>query len=272
MRKMIFSLFLLLFTVLIMLLSIAGPELFARYRDKAILGQIYTRAMESDGEGYRYTLSPGEKLYILSESLGRQMFPESEQYALTRDSGYGDLDGTYAFVLNHKGPSGKEITDYQIYETCNQGLAALKELGILPDTVRNVDSGAYDATLYSAIDVLEPRNNVAVWKLSLINSQKNTDKENRLMDAYIDGDNGKIYEFYARSPRLWNDMDPEQIVDMWSSYMGLEDPAACGDQNPLMETTPYFKKYVFSQGEEEETIVTVGFYEGINELFLKISR
>ena len=67
MRKMIFSLFLLLFTVLIMLLSIAGPELFARYRDKAILGQIYTRAMESDGEGYRYTLSPGEKLYILSE-------------------------------------------------------------------------------------------------------------------------------------------------------------------------------------------------------------
>ena len=92
------------------------------------------------------------------------------------------------------------------------------------------------------------------------------------MDAYIDGDNGKMYEFYARSPRLWDDMDPEQIVDMWSSYMGLEDPAACGDQNPLMETTPYFKKYVFSRGEEEETIVTVGFYEGINELFLKISR
>ena len=39
-----------------------------------------------------------------------------------------------------------------------------------------------------------------------------------------------------------------------------------------MEATPYFEKYVFSQGEEEETIVTVGFYEGINELFLKISR
>ena len=120
--------------------------------------------------------------------------------------------------------------------------------------------------------MLEPRNNVAVWKLSLINSQKNTDKENRLMEAYIDGDNGRIYEFYARSSRLWDDMDPEQIVGTWSSYMGLEKPAAFGDQNPLMEATPYFEKYVISQGEEEETIVTVGFYEGINELFLKISR
>ena len=272
MRKMIFSLFLLLFTVLIMLLSIAGPELFARYRDKAILGQIYTRAMESDGEWYRYTLSPGEKLYILSDSLGIQMFPESEQYALTRDSGYGDLDGTYAFVLNHKGPSGKEITDYQIYETCNQGLAALKELGILPDTVRNVDSGAYDATLYSAIDVLEPRNNVAVWKLELASIQKNTDRENRLMEAYIDADNGKIYEFYARTPLTWENMDPDRIAGDWAEYMGLEAPTPYETDNPLMEAPPYFSKYVCSGVGDQKTIVTIGFYEGINELFLKISR
>ena len=47
------------------------------------------------------------------------------------------------------------------------------------------------------------------------------------------------------------DMDPEQIVDMWSSYMGLEDPAACGDQNPLMETTPYFKN-MFSVRERRK--------------------
>ena len=185
---------------------------------------------------------------------------------------YESLEGAYAFVMNHRGPSGQEITDSQIYETCNRGLEELKTLGILPESVRPVEKDEYDAVLYSAIDVLEPRNNVAVWKLSLINSQKNTDKENRLMEAYIDGDNGRIYEFYARSSRLWDDMDPEQIVGTWSSYMGLEKPAAFGDQNPLMEATPYFEKYVISQGEEEETIVTVGFYEGINELFLKISR
>ncbi|MFR5011785.1 MAG: hypothetical protein ACLTDI_12940 [Acutalibacteraceae bacterium] len=52
------------------------------------------------------------------------------------------------------------------------GLEELKTLGILPESVRPVEKDEYDAVLYSAIDVLEPRNNVAVWKLSLINSQK----------------------------------------------------------------------------------------------------
>lgn len=275
MRRMAANLLFLLFAGLIMALSICGPEMLTRYRDRTMLGEIHAMTADTEGEGYRYTLSAAEKLHILSESLSSQTFPETGQ-ALTAANGsqaeYESLEGAYAFVMNHRGPSGQEITDSQIYETCNRGLEELKTLGILPESVRPVEKDEYDAVLYSAIDVLEPRNNVAVWKLSLINSQKNTDKENRLMDAYIDGDNGKIYEFYARLPRLWNDMDPEQIVDMWSSYMGLEDPAACGDQNPLMETTPYFEKYVFSQGEEEETIVTVGFYEGINELFLKISR
>ena len=37
-------------------------------------------------------------------------------------------------------------------------------------------------------------------------------------------------------------MDPEQIVDAWSSYMGLEKPVPYQDQNPLMEATPCFKK------------------------------
>ncbi|MCD7991819.1 MAG: hypothetical protein LUK37_08610 [Clostridia bacterium] len=259
MRRMAANLLFLLFAGLIMALSICGPEMLTRYRDRTMLGEIHAMTADTEGEGYRYTLSAAEKLHILSESLDSQ-------------AEYETLEGAYAFVMNHRGPSGQEITDSQIYETCNPGLEELKKLGILPESVRPVGPDAYDAVLYSAIDVLEPRNNVAVWKLSLVSSQKHTDKENRLMDAYIDGDNGKIYEFYARTPRLWDEMDPDQIVDTWSSYMGLGKPSAYGDQNPLMEATPYFKKYVFSEGEEEETIVTVGFYEGINELFLKISR
>lgn len=276
MRKIAVNLCFLLFAGLIMALSIGGPEGFARYRDKAVLGQIHTRTAETDGEGYRYMLSAGEKLHILSESLSGQVLPESEQYAMTKDRDadieYEQLGGTYAFVVNHRGPSGKEITDAQIYETCNQGLDELKGLGILPDTVRPVDGQEYEAVLYSAIDVLEPRNNVAVWKLSLSNSQRNTDRENRLMDAYIDADDGKIYEFYARTPLLWEDMDPDRMVELWSSYMGLDQGEPYDENNPLMEATPYFRKYVFSGAGEEKTIVTVGFYEGINELFLKISR
>lgn len=276
MKKITVSLIYLLFTGLIMALSIAGPEMFSKYRDKYLLEEIHFIAAQAEGEGYRYTLSPGEKLYILSESLTSQSLPESDQYALTRNSRtepeYGDFTGTYSFIVNRMGPSGTEITKEQIYEVCSQGLEDLKDLEILPDTVKTVEEAHYDAVLYSAIDVLEPRNNVVVWKLSLSNSQKNRDKENRMIDAYIDADNGKIYEFYVRTPLLWKDIDPDLIAEQWSSYIGLPAPVPYEDENPLLETTPYFKKYVFSGIGEEKTIVTIGFYEGINELFLKISK
>lgn len=275
MGNMMKNLFLILFTVLVMALSIAGPELFARYRDQSVLGAVHQVDAQEEGEGYRYTLGSNEKLYILAESLSSQALPESEQYALTRsrtDEGYGEPEGNYAFVVNHRGPSGEEITDTQIYDVCNRGLTALKELGILPDTVKDVEPGTYDAVLYSAIDVLEPRNNVAVWKLEMSNIQKNADKENHLINAYIDADDGKMYEFYVRTPRRWEEMDPDRIMETWSSYMGLVQPRPYDEPNPLMETTPYFKKYVCPGAAGENTIVTVGFYEGINEFFLKISK
>lgn len=266
----------LLFAVLAIVLSIWGPEAFARYKDKGMLEVIHGEEVEEAGEGYRYQLNANEKLYILSCCLSSQTLPESEQSAMTRTENtavdYQDLEGSYAFVVNYKGPSGKEITDEQIYETCNDGLNMLKEAGILPDEVKEVKAASYNATLYSAIDVLEPRNNVAVWKMTLSNSQKNANKENRLIDAYIDADDGKIYEFYVRTPLLWEDIDADAIVEAWSEYMGLSSPVPYESDNPLLEITPYFKKYVFPGMGDERTIVTVGFYEGINELFLKISK
>lgn len=266
----------LLFAVISVALSIWGPEAMARYRDKGLLDQIHEEAVEAAGEGYRYQLNANEKLYILSQCLSRQMLPESEQNALTHSDSagidYQELEGSYAFVVNHRGPSGQEITDEQIYETGNAALALLKEAGILPEEVREIEPASYDAVLYSAIDVLEPRNNIAVWKISLSNSQVNADKENRLIDAYIDADDGKIYEFYVRTPLLWEEIDADEMVEAWSAYMGLGSPAAYESDNPLLETTPYFKKYVFPGMGDDTTVVTVGFYEGINELFLKISK
>lgn len=276
MRNRIKIIAFLLVAVLAMALSILGPEALAVYKDKGVLDEIHTEEMEEAGEGYRYQLNANEKLYILSRCLSSQMLPESEQNALTRTENtgidYQDLSGSYAFVVNYRGPSGKEITDEQIYETCNEGLAMLKEAGILPEEVKEVQAASYDATLYSAIDVLEPQNNVAVWKMSLSNSQKNADKANRLIDAYIDADDGKLYEFYVRTSLLWEEIDADKVVEAWSSYMGLSSPEAYESDNPLLETTPYYKKYVFPGMGDERTIVTVGFYEGINELFLKISK
>lgn len=276
MKNKIYYLVFFLFAVLVMAVSIWGPEALARYKDQSILDKPHTETVENAGEGYRYRMNANEKLYILSCCLASQTQAGSEQSAAARQDSagteYQDLEGSYAFVVNHRGPSGREITDEQIYETCSEGIGTLKELGILPKQVKAVEAASYDATLYSAIDVLEPRNNVAVWKVSLSDSQKNADKTNHLIDAYIDADDGKIYEFYVRTPLLWEEIDADAVVEKWGGYMGLTSPEPYESNNPLLETTPYFKKYVFSGMAEGKTIVTVGFYEGINELFLKVSK
>ena len=127
--------------------------------------------------------------------------------------------------------------------------------------------------MYSAIDIPEPRNNVLVWKISLKSGKQNADRENRLLDAYIDADTGKVYEFYVRTQiTTWEDIDADEMIAAWAEYMGLDEPKEYEGANPLSETTPYFRKYTFSGMEEGNTVVTVGFYEGINELFLKISK
>lgn len=260
--------------IAVMLISVWGPEALAIYMDRNVLNQIRVSETEAEGAGYRYQLSSREKLFILSRCLNSQIQPESEQSALMREekTDYQDLTGSYAFVRNHKGPVGKEITGGEIYDVCSRELLTLKELGILPKKIKEVEKTAYDAALYSAIDVLEPRNNVAVWKVSLSGGKKNAGKADRLMDAYVDADSGKIYEFYIRTPLKWEELDSDKLIEAWSSYMGLPKPETYETDNPLLETTPNFKKYVFDGMGEERTIVTVGFYEGINELFLKISK
>ena len=89
----------------------------------------------------------------------------------------------------------------------------------------------------------------------------------------MDADTGKIYEFYVRTEiNSWSEVDPDNIIRLWAEYMGLDEPVEYTNTNPLAETTPYFKKYSFAGMEANSTVVTVGFYEGIKELFLKISQ
>ena len=277
MKRERISLLLLPLAVIIVGLAVWGPEALAEYRDGGILNRITTQEAETGTEGYRYFLSGNEKLYILSKCLNNQILPESEQNAMTRNDSvnldYQELTGSYAMVVNRKDSSGQEVQESQGIELCNQALEELKGLKIVPDSVKALSQRSYTAVMYSAIDIPEPRNNVLVWKISLKSGKQNADRENRLLDAYVDADTGKIYEFYVRTQiTSWEDIDADYIISTWAEYMGVDEPQEYEGANPLSETTPYFKKYTFAGMEEGRTVVTVGFYEGINELFLKISR
>ena len=257
--------------VVIVVLAVWGPEALARYRDKGILNQIQARETEKGAEGYRYSLSGSEKVYILSKCLNSQTQPESEQNALTRTEEEPDLTGTYAFVANKKETLAEGTSESDGIELCNQGIRELKGRGILPEEVKEIQEMSYQAVLYSAIDVPEPRNSVLVWKVSQGTAVQNT--ASCLLEAYVDADTGRVYEFYARTEiSSWEELDADGIAAAWAEYMELEAPVEYENANPLAENTPYFKKYCFAGTEEDGIVVTIGFYEGINEIYLKISR
>lgn len=270
----IFFLLLVFLAALMVAVALLGPEALAKYQDRNILYRLSSEEAGGENVGYRYSMSSNEKLYILSKCLNSQSLPGSELNAMARNEigNYAGLTGSYAFIVNQSTPAEQEITDEEIYQTCNRELEALKKLGILPEAVKSTTSASYEAERYSAIYVPEPRNNVSVWKLSLSTSIKNADRQNRLLDAYIDADTGRIYEFYVRTQLSWEDIDPDEMIKQWSAYMGLGEWEPYEPVNPLQETTPLFRKYSFEGMDDGSTIVTIGFYEGINELFLKISR
>ena len=259
---------------LILALSFWGPEKLSNYRDKYTMNRISTEELEGSSERYRYELTNNEKLYILSKCLKHQVLPETDQSKNNRMDNieYEDTSGSYAFVINKKGPTDKEIKASEIFDICNSEIKELKKVGVLPDSIKEIEPEAYEAEIYSAIDVLDPRNNMPVWKVSLSTSQKNADKSNRLLDAYVDAETGKIYEFYVRIDESWEELKPESIVKKWCEYLDLKNMEKDDRDNPLLETTPYFEKYCFSGMDNAKTVVTIGFYEGINELFLKITE
>lgn len=260
----------------VFLFAMWGPEMLAKYRDKTVFYQITTETVENQSQGYRYLLTENEKIYLLSKCLNSQTLPASEQSVRANEGeeefAYEEVGGNYAFVRNRNTAEKTEQRSAEIFELCNEQIEKLQELGVIPESVQPVSEDSYTAQLYSAIDVTEPRNNVSVWKISFSPDTKNVSKSNRLMDAYLDDETGKIYEFYLRSEKNWEDMEPETMVEAWSGYLGLTGMEAYETENPLSETTPDYEKYRFPGMENGGTVVTIGCYDGIHELFLKISK
>lgn len=260
---------------LVVLLSLVGPERWALYLDQNSMNQIIESPMEEMSGGYQYALSANEKLYILSSGLNNMVLPEtelSEKTNIVSEELYEELNGSYVLVTNYQGLKEYEIQSSEVVEHVNSEIKILKDLGIIPTSVKEIDSIAYHSQLYSAIDLKEPGNNLTVWKVSLVSSHVNADKSKRVLDIYLDAETGKIYEFYVRVDTVWEKLEPEKIIMSWSEYLGLQDVKKYENDNPLLETTPYYLKYQVPGIDGNNTIVTIGFYEGINELFLKISK
>jgi hypothetical protein len=258
----------------VLIFAIFGPEKISVYKDKTTLNHIVSEAADDTSEVYKYTPDSNEKLYLLSKCFDSMTTTESELSYMTRlkpaEVDYEEITGTYAMVLNRQDSLEVEISSEEIFDRCNVELTELKKLGIIPESVKNVNSQLYGAELYSAIDVLEPRNNISVWKISLLTDTRNADKTDSVIDIYMDADSGKVYEFYVRGDTSWETINPENTVADWAEYLGLYGMEEYLSVNPLLESSTNYAKYSFPGGDDTTTVVTLGFYDGINELYLKL--
>lgn len=249
--------------------SIYLPKEISDRSDYGILGKIQTQAGLFFSGGYRYSMTEDEKLYILAKALDNRSFAQSDYAAYVRsESTRRDSDQTYTYVANVHGAADNEIGREAVIGAINAQIAELYENNVFASI--EVNENDYNIELYSAIDILDPQSNICVWQISNNQPLQQLGKNNVLMEAYMDAQTGKLYCFSYRTATPPDFYKGDEIITNWCAYIGIENCEPYDNNNPLAEMTPNFKKYTIGKTDAGRTLVTIGFYEGINEVFLKI--
>ena len=261
------------FIFIILIISAAaifGPGILSRNFDNHIIERIVIEEKDIALPGYVYNLSADEKLYVLSNALNNRILPQSDYYAAIRrlDSISNTQTQSYAFQPVYKESEYNEETRNNALLAVGQELSALFEAGILPEINYEPDADAYSADLFTAIDILEPKKNVTVWQ---INNNGIIIREG-LLDCVMDAHTNTISSISIRAAKSWEEYDVDTIIQRWAQYAGTSAPEPYDAGNPLAIDATYYQRYIIGSADNEKTIVTVGFYEGINEFFIKISK
>jgi hypothetical protein len=247
------------------------PEWVSEREDALILGHI-TIEEKADAAvwGYEYRLNADEKLFILSNALNNRVLPQSDFYAATRWLDSISTTQTQSYVF-------QQVTNENEYnpQTCEDALKRLEaeltllsERSILPKINFNPDLSNYEVNLFSAIDILEPQKNVLVWQITY----NGVMIRDGLVDCIMDAGTNKIYSVAVRANKTWPQYDADEIVKLWAEYIGSSVPEPYESDSPLLEDATYYQKYNVADADGNKTVVTVGYYEGVRELFVKIAR
>ena len=270
------------YTILLLLVGaittviIKIPSWVSKWGDEQILGFITTEEKTANviwgyqDEDEEYIITIEEELYLLSSALNNRILPQSDYYARTRwfDSITNPQIQSYAFQLVTNENFYNRQTIAQAFITLQAELATLSVIGILPPFSFTPDLDEYEASLYSAIDILDPHRNVLVWQIVY----RGITSKTGLMDCIMDANTGKIYSISIRVNRAWEDYDTDVIVTLWAEYIGSGAPEPYVPDSPRKEDATYYEKYFFSDTAGNKTIITLGYYEPVQEFFIKIAR
>lgn len=246
-----------------------GPGAAAQRLDSAVLNNVILEERGDAVEGYLYHLNADEKLYVLSNALNNRILPQSDHFASIRPTGSLSNMQTqsYAFQPVYRESEYNSATQAQALDTLKGELAVLGEKGILP-VFAFEPRGEYELGLFTAIDVLEPKKNVTVWQISF----NGTIIRDGLVECVMDAATHKLYSVSLRGENSWEQYDADETMRLWAEYLGASAPEPYVPGSPLTEDATHYQKYAISGMEGDKTIVTVGYYDGIREFFIKISR
>lgn len=262
------------FIFIIIIASIFSPLFISKKNDVNIIGKVMYEEMQDDNIGYVFKLNTNEKLYILSKVLNDYFIPESKYTDLVNEkisgSNLPNPQTQYAIIKNNRGTSENEISSNQIYDKCMQEIKELQNLKFINHLGIDIKKDFYNGNLYSAFDVFEPQKNFSIWQLEYTGNVQPTKDKNILLDAYLDAETGKIYGFSVCVEQSWESMDIDNMAKIWCEYLEIGNPTPYIETENIFEITPFYKKYSIDGINGNTTIMTIGFYDNVNELFLKI--
>jgi len=261
----------------VMALSVYAPAVVSEHSDKLFFGKLHTKKIEHSRSGYHYNLSHWERLFIFSnarENLaakGRYVASSLKMEILRIERRTAPAISAYALFANEKGAGNNELSREDATKACWEEITKLKSLGVLPDFPINEKISAWDAKLYSIMNIAEANKNISVWEIYRVPEGKaDNDLE---LQFELDAQTKKVYSFNVpvKQSFAWNELDFEKIMKNYCDYLeaGQAEEYTKGD---MTERTPYFKKYTFKKQHEskEEIFITMGFNPGSNSFFLRI--
>jgi len=253
----------------VILISVFLPAKLSQISDNSLLGTVQQESGDNSPESFRYTLTTPERLYILSMALSNRNMLQSDYAASLREKAIrtnaDDTAATFAYVENGNGPAQGEMSAESAMRACAAELSAILKdgLGISNFAISN----PCKQTLYSAVDILEPQKNVSVWQIDYSASLPPAGSPYALMEAYVDAETGKVYSFSFRAADP-ADFDPDGLAKAWLGRLGVTEYDDITQSSPLAEAAQQYKKYATGGMDQEKTVFTVGYYEGINEYYV----
>ena len=253
----------------VILASVFLPARLSAISDRSLLDTVQKETGDNSPESFGFSLSAPERLYILSKALGSRNILQSDYAASLREKAMrASADAgsaSYAYVENGYGPAQDEMSAEGAMRSCEAELAAIARDGLGVDGFRI--SNPCGQTLYSAVDMLEPRKNVSVWQIEYDGGLPPPGAPFALMEAYVDAGTGKVYGFAFRAAEL-ADFDAERLARAWLGRLGIAGFTDITENGPLPEAEDRRQKFATDGMDQEKTVFEAGFYAGVNEYYV----